>query len=128
MTAIIPLPHVERVDDGNVSRIKPAYDWTAPPDQQVAWWAAVTALDSGLDIGISQGDSWPHTYRVHVNGGDSGPYSVRDVHHLLTGIVIGAQAARQQAKAALDHHGDDAAAERPRGDIGPPGPRIRDQW
>lgn len=101
----IELPSVRRVTDDGTNRIEPPLQqWWLDVDK-LAWWAALTALDTGVGIRLYDGAALdrsgsPIAGQYSINVGYLS-YSAMPFHHawtFLNGVAAGARAAQAATK------------------------------
>lgn len=81
---------VRRIHTENGSRIEPPFDESWPPQRRLEWWAAVTALDTGLNVEIRP-RARHDTYSVIAGNTSTSPLQYRDAWTYLTGFSAGAR-------------------------------------
>ena len=97
LTRLEPMT-VIRVETATGTRVEPPFSEQRSQTDKIRWATAVAALDSGLDIAIEVAQCsgyGPGPHYITVPGSTCGPYDYLDVTRVLSGIVMGAAAARR---------------------------------
>lgn len=92
--------HVDRIQNPRGSHIEPELhdDWD--DETKLRWSAAVTAVDTGLEIKLYRGGLWrnskpvPDVWAVTVGRHSHSAMSYRHLWTFLNGVTTGAQAVR----------------------------------
>jgi hypothetical protein len=96
----IPLPRVERVPTEHGTRVEPPLDTALPDHEQVAWVAAVAALDTGLRIRVWVTGQSRRPYGFNIGRHSVGNYDFYQAQTYLSGVTTGAQAHATQEVSA----------------------------
>lgn len=94
----LDLPTVTRVQDGRSSLVEPPLNpaWDEPT--KLAWHAAVTAHDTGLNITLHDeawtvaGESMPGYYGIAVGTSSAAAFTYHEAWTYLNGVSTGARA------------------------------------
>lgn len=93
---------VSRVPERGGSRIEPPLDPDWDDETRLRWHAAVTAVDSGLEIQLYRGGLYrdgepvPDVWAVTVGRHSHSAMNYQHLWTFLNGVTTGAQAARQE--------------------------------
>lgn len=91
MLETIDLPVVARVEDGRSITVEPALDPSWSNAEQIAWQAAVVALDTGLTVRLYRDDDLG-LFGVQIGrSSTSASYSFHEMWTLLSGVDLGAR-------------------------------------
>lgn len=93
---MIDLPDVRRVQTDDGSHVAPALDAAWDERKRLAWKAALTAVETGLSIRLWSGASNDpiEQYAIGVGTGSTSAYDFDSAWSLLSGVSMGARAAR----------------------------------
>jgi hypothetical protein len=101
----IELPAVRRITEDGTSRPDPLLQQGWSDTEKLAWWAALTALDTGLEIRLfdeaaldRKGSAIPGEYSINVGYTAHSSMPFHRAWTFLNGVAAGAKAAQAAMK------------------------------